>query len=79
MRQHGHVAEEVVEEIGFDQVVELVAPTHPHGHGETTLGQVREEVRFGNQAGNPDDLETREPLQPLAGFVQHRDATRIGA
>ena len=59
VREHGQVAEEVVEQIGFDEIVELVAPAHPHRDREAALGQVREEIRFGNEPRNADDFETR--------------------
>ena len=79
VREHGQVAEEVVEQVGFDEVVELVAAAHPHRDGEAPLGQVREEIRFGNQPRHADDFETGEALQPLAGLFEHRDAVRVGA
>ena len=79
VRQHRQVAEEIVEQIGLDQIVELFAPAHPDRDGKAPLGQVREEIRFGNQARHADDFETGEPLQPLAGLFEHRDAVRVGA
>ena len=45
--------------------------------GKAALGQVREEIGFGDQPWNANDFETREPLQPFAGFFEHRDTVRI--
>jgi hypothetical protein len=77
--QHRQMAEVVVEQVRFHQVVEFIAPSHPDRHGETALGQVREEIRFGDQAGHADDLETSQPLQTFTGFGEHRDPARVGA
>ena len=79
VRQHGQVPEEIVEQVRLDQIIELIAPAHPHRDREAALGQVREEVRLRNQAGHADHLEAREPLQSFAGFLEHRDAVRIRA
>jgi len=43
VREHRKVAKEVVEEIGFNEIVELIAPAHPHRDRKTALGQMREE------------------------------------
>ncbi len=73
------MAEEIVEQIRLDQVVELVAPAHPHRHGKAPFGEVREEVRLGDQPRHADHFETGQALQPLARFFQHGDAMRVGA
>ena len=74
VREHRQMPEEIVEQVGLDQIVELIAPAHPDRDRETPLGQVREEIRFGNQARHADHFETGEPLQSLAGLLEHRES-----
>ena len=71
--------EEVVQQVRLHEVIQLVAAAHPHGHREAALREVREEVGFGDEAWHADDLETREPLQALAGLLEHRDAVGVDA
>jgi len=66
--------EEVVEQVGLDEIVELVATTHPRGHREAALGEMTEEIRLGNEAGHADHFEAGQSLEPVTGLFEHRDA-----
>jgi hypothetical protein len=73
------VAEEVVEEIRLDEVIELVATTHPHGDRKPPLGEMREKVGLRDKTGDADHFEARETLQPFTRLFQHRDAVAVDA
>ena len=77
--EHRQVPEEIVEQVGLDQIVELIAAAHPHRDRKTPFGQMREKIRFGDQSRHADHFESGEPLQTLAGLFEHRNAVRIGA
>jgi hypothetical protein len=79
VREHRQMAEEIMEQVRLDQVVELIAPAHPDRDREAAFGKVREKIRLGNQARHADHLEARQPLQPLAGLLEHRYPLRVGA
>jgi hypothetical protein len=70
------MAEQVVEDIGFDHVVELCRGTYPVGDGKAALGQQREEGFLGDQPWHTDDLPARGPVQPLADRLEARNAVR---
>ena len=61
VEQQRHVAEEIVEDVGLDDVVELRFLAQPDRHGEAALGEVLEEHRLGQQAGHGDDLPAASP------------------
>ena len=59
-----HVAEEIVEQVGLDQVVELGAGADPHRHRKAPMRQVIVEHRVGDQARHADDAPAGQLLQP---------------
>src|SRR5690606_14219822 len=56
LRQHRHVAEDVVEEVGRGGVVELVLAADVVGRGEEALREEGEEVALVEEAGDAGDL-----------------------
>jgi hypothetical protein len=64
VHQQRHVAEQVVEEIGLFDVVDLVGTTDPPRHREAAVGEVVEEVEFGQQALDADQ-------RPASRFAEH--------
>ena len=53
------MAEEVVKDVGLDDVFELLGLAYPVRDREFALGQQREERYLGNQTWNADDLPAR--------------------
>ena len=64
--QQRHVAEEIMEHIRLDQVIELVAAADPHRDRKSPVRQVIEEHLLGYQARHGDDA-------PAGGACQHFD------
>src|SRR5690606_13584499 len=64
VHQQRHVAEEVVEEVRLLDVVDLLGAADPPGDREAPVGQVVEEVEFGQQALHADQA-------PAGGRLQH--------
>ena len=50
-----HMAEEIVEQVGLDQIVDLGALADPHRHREAPVRQVIVEHRVGNETWHADD------------------------
>jgi hypothetical protein len=73
-----HVAEEIVEQIGLDQIIELLASPDPHRHRKTLMRQMIEEHLIGNQAGNGDDAPSRCGNEDAIGLIEARNAIRRG-
>ena len=59
-----HVAEEIVEQVGLDQIVELGALADPHRHRKAPVRQVVVEHRIGDQARHADDAPAGQRLEP---------------
>jgi hypothetical protein len=59
------MAEQIVEEVGLAEVIELLGLADPPGHREAAIGQVVEEREFGQQAFHAHEL-------PTGGLAQHR-------
>jgi hypothetical protein len=59
-----HVAEEIVEQVGFDQVVDLLALADPHGHREAAMGEMIVEGGVGNETRHADDAPAGQRLEP---------------
>jgi hypothetical protein len=58
------VAEEVVEQIGLDQVVEFGSGADPDRHRKAAVGEVVVEGGIGDEAWHADDSPASERLQP---------------
>jgi len=69
-----HVAEEIVEDIGLDDVVELLGLPEPHRDREAPVGEVREERIVGNEARHRDDPPARRPGEAAVHLLEVRDA-----
>src|SRR5690606_4648498 len=65
VHQQRDVAEQVVEQVRFAQVVQLFGFADPPGDREAAVGQVLEEGQFRQQALDADQL-------PAGGLAQHR-------
>ncbi len=74
VHQQRHVAEQVVEKIGFGQVVELLGLADPPGDREPPVGQVFEEGQFRQQALDADQLPAGGLAQQRVELVELRDA-----
>ncbi len=68
------MAEEVVEDVGLDDVVELLGLADPVGDRKLARRQQREEGLLGNQPRHADDLPAGGAEQPLGDVVEARDA-----
>ena len=68
-----HVAEEVVEHVRLDDVVELFARPQPVGDREAAVGEMVEERRGGNETGHGDDFPAGELAQLFADRAEIRD------
>ncbi len=56
--------EQVMEQIGFGDVIDLIGPADPPGHREAPVGQVIEEIQLRQQALHADQ-------GPAGGCLQH--------
>ena len=65
VHQQRHMAEQIVEEVGLLDVIDLVGATDPPCHRETAVGQVVEEIQFRQQAFDADQ-------GPAGGGFEHR-------
>ena len=61
--QQRHVAIEVVEQVGLDQIIDLLALADPHRDREAAMGEMVVEGRVGNQPGHADDAPARPRLE----------------
>ncbi|MPN07761.1 hypothetical protein SDC9_155033 [bioreactor metagenome] len=68
------MAEQVVEDVGLDDVFELFGRADPVGHRELAVGQQREEGHLRNQPRHGHDLPARGAPQVLVDVVEARDA-----
>ena len=64
------MAEEIVEQVGLDQIVELGALADPHRHREAPVRQVIVEHRVGDEAGHADDAPAGQRLEPRIDRVE---------
>ena len=71
---HGDVAGDVVEDVGFGQVVHVVHRTDGDGGGEFAAAQAVEEQEAGDVAADRFGLKAGEGLQPAVDLGQARDA-----
>ena len=67
------MAEEVVEKVGLDQIVDLLARADPHRHREAAVGEMVVEGGVRDEAGHPDDAPARQWLQPRVDRREVRD------
>ena len=72
--QQGHMAEQVVKDIGLDHVVEFLGPAYPVRDRKFALCQQCEKGLFGNEPGHADDLPAGGLQQPFADGVELRNA-----
>ena len=70
------MAEEVVEDVGLDQIVQLVLLPDPTGHREAPIGEMIEEYFVRNEAGYRDDAPSGRLAQNSAGLFEIGDAAR---
>ena len=71
---HGDVAGDVVEDVGFRQVVHAVGRTDGDGGGELAPAQAIEEEEAGNVAADRLGLKAGQRLQASIDFAEARDA-----
>lgn len=70
VEQQRHMAEEVVKDVGLDDVVKFLWRTDPVRHRELAVGQQREERHLGNQPRHGHDLPARGAVQALVDFLE---------
>ena len=68
------MAEQVVKDIGLDDVLELFRLANPVGHGEFALGQQREKWHLGDQAWHAHNLPACGLAQALVDLFKAGDA-----
>ncbi|MCY1551937.1 hypothetical protein D9M68_883030 [compost metagenome] len=68
------MAEQIVEHVGFDDVVELVGLANPVGDGKAPVGQQVEERTFRNEAGHGHNFPTGRGPEALVDFLEARNA-----
>ncbi len=73
VHQQRHMAEQVMEQIRFCDVVDLVGAADPPGHREAAVGQVLEEVQFRQQAFHADQGPAGGRAQHFVELVEARD------
>ncbi len=66
------MAEDVVKDVGFGQVLELLARPHDDGGRKASLGKTPEEVRSGNEAGDRHGVPPGERVEALVHEAQVR-------
>ena len=74
VEQQRHVAEEVVEHVGLDDVVELLRPADPAGDRKLAPRQQREERFLGDQPRHRDHVPPGGTVQRLRQLVEARNA-----
>ena len=74
VEEQRHVAEEVVEHVGLDDVVELLRAAQPVGDREAAVREVREEGEVGDEAGHRDELPAGRAAELPRDPVEARDA-----
>src|SRR5690606_8539995 len=74
VEQQGYMAEQVMEKVGFDDVVELCFRTQPRCDRKTAVGQQGEELAFGNQAGHGDKMPAGGWLEQCIDILEARYA-----
>ena len=76
VHQQRHVAEQVVEQVRFGQVVHLLGRADPPRDREAPVREMVEEVELGQQALHADQLPTSGRAQHLVEVVELRDLVR---
>ena len=76
VHQQRHVPEQVVEQVGFGQIVELLGLADPPGHREATVGEMLEEHQLRQQPFDADDLPAGGGAQHAVEIVEFRDPVR---
>src|ERR1700692_364389 len=76
---HGHVAGDVVEDVGLGQIVQLVGTPNGDGGGETAVAQAIEEHEARHIPADCFGLKARQRTQETIYVVEVRDAIRIQA
>ena len=79
VRVHGDVARDIVEDVGFGQIVELLRGTNGDGGGEETVAKTIEEHERRNIAAHGLRLKARQWLQKSIYVRQPWNALRIEA
>src|SRR6185312_1408446 len=76
MREQRHMAEEIVKDIRFRQIVQFAFLAYPPGHREAAVGEMGEKLIVRDQAGDRNDLKSREASQHLIDLAEIRNAAR---
>src|SRR5580658_4078372 len=79
VRMHGHVACDVMEDIGFGKIIELIGPSNRDRGRKHAIAQTIEEYEGGNVAAHRLRLKTGQWLQQAIDFFQPRDPVRVQA
>src|SRR6266567_1716263 len=74
MREQRHMAEEVMEHVRLFEIVEFAFLAYPPGDRKAPIGQMLEEFFIGDQAGNGDDLESRQRPERLIDAAKIRNS-----
>jgi hypothetical protein len=77
VEQQRHVAEQVVKDVGLDDVVELGRRAYPVRHREFAVGQQREKRHLGDQPRHAHQLPARGLEQPLVDVFKARDRAAL--
>jgi hypothetical protein len=74
VHEQRHVAEQVMEQVGLAEVIQLLGLADPPGHREAAVGQMLEEGELGQQAFDADQFPTGGLAQHRVEVVELRDA-----
>jgi hypothetical protein len=74
IHQQRHMSVDVMKDVGFLEVVHLLRPADPPGHGEAPGSEMGEEDFVGNETGDGDDPPSRRLDQGLGQAIENRDA-----
>ena len=74
VEQQGHMTEQVVKDIGLDDVFKLFGLANPVRDGEFALGQQREEGHLGDQPRHTHNLPARGLEQAIVDLFKARNA-----
>ena len=77
VEQQRHVPEQVVEDVGLDDVVELLRRANPVGDRKLAVGQQGEERHLGDQPWHGHQLPAGGAVKPLVHFIEARDPVAL--
>jgi hypothetical protein len=76
MGEQWHVAEDIVEDVGLLEIVELVGPADETTGDEHAVGEVTEETVLGNESGHGAHPPAGQRAQLLGQLLEIGDAAR---